>query len=99
MAEITGPVIASTLVLVAVFAPVGFLPGVSGQLFRQFAVTIWVSVVISAINALTLSPALCEPDAAPADAGALSAVHRVQPRAGCDRGALWLPWGGWAGGC
>ncbi len=59
MAEITGPVIATTLVLVAVFAPVGFLPGISGQLFRQFAVTISVSVVISAINALTLSPALC----------------------------------------
>ncbi|MFL5255538.1 MAG: efflux RND transporter permease subunit [Rhodopila sp.] len=59
LAEITGPVIASTLVLVAVFAPVGFLPGISGQLFRQFAVTISVSVVISGINALTLSPALC----------------------------------------
>ncbi len=59
MAEITGPVIATTLVLVAVFAPVGFLPGISGQLFRQFAVTISVSVVISAVNALTLSPALC----------------------------------------
>ena len=59
MLEITGPVVATTLVLVAVFAPVGFLPGISGQLFRQFAVTISVSVVISAINALTLSPALC----------------------------------------
>jgi hydrophobe/amphiphile efflux-1 (HAE1) family protein len=59
MLEITGPVIATTLVLVAVFAPVGFLPGISGQLFRQFAVTISVSVVISAVNALTLSPALC----------------------------------------
>ena len=59
MLEITGPVIATTLVLVAVFAPVGFLPGISGQLFRQFAVTISVSVLISAVNALTLSPALC----------------------------------------
>ena len=59
MLEITSPVVATTLVLVAVFAPVGFLPGISGQLFRQFAVTISVSVVISAINALTLSPALC----------------------------------------
>ena len=59
MAEITSPVIATTLVLVAVFAPVGFLPGITGQLFRQFAVTISVAVVISAINALTLSPALC----------------------------------------
>jgi multidrug efflux pump len=59
MREITGPVVATTLVLVAVFAPVGFLPGITGQLFRQFAVTISVSVVISAVNALTLSPALC----------------------------------------
>jgi hydrophobe/amphiphile efflux-1 (HAE1) family protein len=59
MREITGPVVATTLVLVAVFAPVGFLPGITGQLFRQFAVTISVSVVISALNALTLSPALC----------------------------------------
>jgi multidrug efflux pump len=59
MAEITGPVIATTLVLVAVFAPVGFISGVTGALYRQFAVTISVSIVISAINALTLSPALC----------------------------------------
>ena len=59
MDEITGPVIATTLVLVAVFAPVGFVAGVTGALYRQFAVTISVSVVISAVNALTLSPALC----------------------------------------
>lgn len=59
MAEITGPVIATTLVLVAVFAPVGFVSGVTGALYRQFAVTISVAVVISAVNALTLSPALC----------------------------------------
>ncbi|HUD59042.1 MAG TPA: multidrug efflux RND transporter permease subunit [Acetobacteraceae bacterium] len=59
MAEITGPVVATTLVLVAVFAPVGFVSGVTGALYRQFAVTISVSVVISGINALTLSPALC----------------------------------------
>jgi hydrophobe/amphiphile efflux-1 (HAE1) family protein len=59
MAEITGPVVATTLVLVAVFAPVGFISGITGALYRQFAVTISVSVVISAINALTLSPALC----------------------------------------
>ncbi len=59
MREITGPVIATTLVLVAVFAPVGFISGITGALYRQFAVTISVSVVISAINALSLSPALC----------------------------------------
>ncbi len=59
MAEITGPVIATTLVLVAVFGPIGFVSGLTGALYRQFATTISVSVVISAINALTLSPALC----------------------------------------
>lgn len=59
MAEITGPVIATTLVLVAVFAPVAFISGVTGALYRQFSVTISVSIVISAINALSLSPALC----------------------------------------
>ncbi|MGH7188155.1 MAG: efflux RND transporter permease subunit [Acetobacteraceae bacterium] len=58
LGEIAGPVVATTLVLVAVFAPVGFIAGVTGALYRQFAVTISVSVVISAINALTLSPAL-----------------------------------------
>ncbi|MBX9699808.1 MAG: efflux RND transporter permease subunit, partial [Acetobacteraceae bacterium] len=59
MGEITGPIIAITLVLLSVFVPVAFIPGVSGVLFRQFAVTISVAMVISAINALTLSPALC----------------------------------------
>jgi hydrophobe/amphiphile efflux-1 (HAE1) family protein len=59
MAQITGPVIAISLVLLSVFVPVAFIPGVSGTLFRQFAVTISVSMLISAINALTLSPALC----------------------------------------
>jgi multidrug efflux pump len=59
MAQITGPVIAISLVLLSVFVPVGFIPGVSGTLFRQFAVTISVAMLISAINALTLSPALC----------------------------------------
>jgi len=59
MAQITGPVIAISLVLLSVFVPVAFIPGVSGTLFRQFAVTISVSMLISAANALTLSPALC----------------------------------------
>ena len=59
MAQITGPIIAITLVLLSVFVPIAFIPGISGQLFRQFAVTISVSVLISALNALTLSPALC----------------------------------------
>ncbi len=59
MEEITGPIMAITLVLLSVFVPVAFLPGSSGVLFRQFAVTISGAMVISAINALTLSPALC----------------------------------------
>jgi HAE1 family hydrophobic/amphiphilic exporter-1 len=59
MAEITGPIIAITLVLLSVFVPVAFIPGISGQLFRQFAVAVSISMLISAVNALTLSPALC----------------------------------------
>ena len=59
MRQITAPIIAITLVLLSVFVPIGFIPGISGSLFRQFAVTISVAMLISAINALTLSPALC----------------------------------------
>jgi hydrophobe/amphiphile efflux-1 (HAE1) family protein len=59
MAEITAPIIAITLVLLSVFVPVAFIPGISGELFRQFAVTVAVSMFLSAINALSLSPALC----------------------------------------
>jgi hydrophobe/amphiphile efflux-1 (HAE1) family protein len=59
MQEITAPIIAITLVLLSVFVPVAFIPGISGELFRQFAVTVAVSMFLSAINALTLSPALC----------------------------------------
>ncbi|MDW2063033.1 multidrug efflux RND transporter permease subunit VmeZ [Vibrio sp. 1579] len=59
MKEVTGPIITSTLVLLAVFIPVAMLPGITGIMYRQFALTICISVVISSINALTLSPALC----------------------------------------
>lgn len=59
MREITGPVIATTLVLLAVFVPTAFMSGITGQLFKQFALTISAAVLISTINALTLSPALC----------------------------------------
>jgi HAE1 family hydrophobic/amphiphilic exporter-1 len=59
MTEISGPVVATTLVLLAVFVPTTFMAGISGQLFKQFAVTISVATVFSTINALTLSPALC----------------------------------------
>ena len=59
MDDVTGPIIATTLVLMAVFLPIAFMPGVTGQLYRQFALTIAAAVGISALNALTLSPALC----------------------------------------
>ncbi len=59
MQQVTTPIISTTLVLLAVFVPVGFLPGITGQLYKQFAITICTAVVISTINALTLSPALC----------------------------------------
>ncbi len=59
MEEVSGPVIAIALVLAAVFIPTAFIPGITGRLYQQFAVTIAVSVIFSAFNALTLSPALC----------------------------------------
>ncbi|MBR0652825.1 multidrug efflux RND transporter permease subunit [Roseomonas terrae] len=59
METITAPIIAITLVLLSVFVPLAFIPGISGELFRQFAVTVSVGMFFSAINALTLSPALC----------------------------------------
>ena len=59
MLEVTGPVIATTLVLLAVFVPIAFTPGLTGRLFEQFAATIAIAVTLSSINALTLSPALC----------------------------------------
>ena len=58
MEEVSGPVIAIAVILAAVFVPTAFIPGITGRLYQQFAVTIAVSVIISAFNALTLSPAL-----------------------------------------
>ncbi len=58
MEEVSGPVVAIAIILAAVFVPTAFIPGITGRLYQQFAVTIAVSVVISAFNALTLSPAL-----------------------------------------
>ena len=58
MEEVSGPVIAIALILAAVFIPTAFIPGITGRLYQQFAVTIAVSVIFSAFNALTLSPAL-----------------------------------------
>ena len=59
MSELTGPVIGITLVLTSVFLPAAFLPGITGQLFRQFALVIAATAIISALNALTLKPAQC----------------------------------------
>ena len=59
MKQVTGPIIATTLVLLAEFIPIAFFSGITGKLYRQFAVTISISIIISSITALTLSPALC----------------------------------------
>ncbi|MDR0547924.1 MAG: multidrug efflux RND transporter permease subunit [Deltaproteobacteria bacterium] len=59
MTQITGAIVAISLVLLSVFVPVAFIPGLSGKLYQQFAITISVAMIISAVNALTLSPALC----------------------------------------
>ena len=59
MEEVTGPIIATTLVLMSVFIPASFMGGITGQIYRQFALTIAASTFFSALNALTLSPALC----------------------------------------
>ncbi len=70
MSQVTGPVVAIVLVLCSVFVPVAFLGGLAGQLYRQFAITIAMSVAISGLVALTLTPALC----------ALILRHRREPR-------------------
>ncbi|WP_295389019.1 efflux RND transporter permease subunit [uncultured Thiodictyon sp.] len=59
MGQIAGPIFAITLVLLSVFVPVAFIPGITGQIFAQFAAVVAFSMLISAVNALTLSPALC----------------------------------------
>src|SRR5688572_2964580 len=84
MREVTGPIVAIALVLVAVFVPLAFISGLTGQFYRQFAVTIAISTVISAINSLTLSPALA----------ALLLKERGAPKdaltRGMDRAFGWL---------
>ena len=78
MAEVTGPIIATTAVLMAVFVPVAFIPGVAGRLYNQFALTVAISVGISAFNSLTLSPALSAAFLRHRPAGAFHAVSLVQ---------------------
>src|SRR4051812_368354 len=84
MEEVSGPVIAIALVLSAVFIPTAFITGISGQFYRQFALTIAASTIISAFNSLTLSPALCTillkaHGHAPGDAHAKSDGHAAAP--------------------
>ncbi len=97
MAEVSGPVIAIALVLCAVFVPTAFMAGISGEFFRQFALTIAASTIISAFNSLTLSPALCAilfkghgaghgPERArPCEEGGLAATGRCADRRRCWR--------------
>ncbi|MDD4102740.1 MAG: efflux RND transporter permease subunit, partial [Kiritimatiellae bacterium] len=59
MREVTGAVIATTLVLLAIFVPIGFIPGITGKVYQQFAVTMSIAICFSTLNALTLSPAIC----------------------------------------
>ena len=92
MREVSGPVIAVGLVLSAVFVPCIFITGVIGQFFRQFAVTIAISTVISAFNSLTLSPALAVLLLRPKSAGVGEALPRVGvPLLGAVAGAMLLP--------
>jgi len=82
MAEITGPVIAITLVLSSVFIPTAFLTGISGQFYRQFALTIAASTIISAINALTMAPARAVQLLKPPSAGHDAKDREALPRPG-----------------
>ena len=82
MDEITGPVIAITLVLSSVFIPTAFISGISGQFYRQFALTIAVSTIISAINALTMAPARAVQLIRPHAPGHESAEREALPRVG-----------------
>jgi multidrug efflux pump len=93
MDEVTGPVIAVALVLCAVFVPCAFISGITGQFFRQFAVTISVSTVFSAINSLTLSPALAAILLRPRRAGSVSDRSRRDPLTWLlDVSLGWLFW-------
>src|SRR5205807_6094155 len=88
MRQVSGPVIAVGLVLSAVFVPCAFIAGIMGQFFRQFALTIAVSTLISAFNSLTLSPALTALLLRPRDKGTAPPLPRLAyPLLGA-----WLAW-------
>jgi len=84
LAEVRSPIIATTLVMMAVFVPMAFIPGMTGQLYNQFALTIAISVGISAMNSLSLSPALCGVLLRP-QSGRKNVLFR-----GFNRGFAWL---------
>ena len=91
MSEVIGPIIGITLVLMAVFLPTAFLGGIIGQLYRQFALTIAATALISAINAVTLKPAQCavylRPTPTPAEHRLPRLQRRLRPmRIGLRRG-------------
>src|SRR5207244_8124648 len=88
MDQVSGPVIAVGLVLSAVFVPCAFISGITGQFFRQFAMTIAVSTVISAFNSLTLSPALTALLLRPHDKSAAPPL----PRLAFLLGGAWCAW-------
>jgi multidrug efflux pump len=100
MRQVSGPVIAVGLVLSAVFIPCAFITGITGQFFRQFALTIAVSTVISAFNSLTLSPALTalllrprrEPGASASGAATEAAPIPPLPRIAFPLAGIWLGW-------
>ncbi|MGF1581569.1 MAG: efflux RND transporter permease subunit [Gemmataceae bacterium] len=77
MQEVTGPVIATTLVLLAVFVPSAFMPGITGQMYKQFALTISVATVFSSINALTMTPAMAALLLRPKQASASGFVYSI----------------------
>jgi HAE1 family hydrophobic/amphiphilic exporter-1 len=77
MEQVGGPVVAIALILAAVFIPTAFIPGITGRLYQQFAVTIAISVMISAFSALSLSPALCSLLLKPHREGSTGFLHRI----------------------
>jgi len=92
MSEVSAPVIAVGMVLSAVFIPCAFISGITGQFFRQFALTIATSTILSTFNSLTLSPALAALLLRPRKTGVYEALPRVAfVLLGCVAGYLWLP--------
>jgi hydrophobe/amphiphile efflux-1 (HAE1) family protein len=95
MKDVTGPMTATTLVFLAIFVPVAFMTGITGEIYRQFAVTISVSVCFSLVLALTLSPAMCAHmlrDVKPKTRGPLAWFNRALARStrGYVAGAMWI---------